>query len=334
MGVAHKNIDALCNKSLKRADEVITECKKRGIRILTYDSPLYPEKLKNIFDPPYVLYVRSKERLDLNKHLCVAVVGNREYTDYGRIVTENLAGDIAKEGVTIVSGMARGIDSVAHAAALNAGGKTIAVLGCGADICYPAENNNLMSAIIENGMVLSEFPPGMPPLPKNFPQRNRIISGLCLGTLVTEAAVVSGSLITANIALEQNREVYAVPGNITNKHSEGCNLLISSLGAKVVLNAENILEDFRDTYAEILENNKPIIMEEKAEELIPFNERYKDLSEKEQLILKSMSAVPVHIDEIMSKTKIPSDELVSTLTLLEISAMIKSHPGKMFSLNI
>lgn len=329
----------LCNKSMKRVEQVIAECKKNAIRILTFDNPLYPENLKNIFDPPYVLYVRSRERLDLNKHFCVSIVGNRKNSEYGRIVTEDLAGKLAQEGVTVVSGMAKGIDSIAHAAALKNGGKTIAVLGCGADVCYPSENKNLMAAIIENGMVISEFPPGTPPLPNNFPQRNRIISGLSYATVVTEAPMPSGSLITASVSLEQNREVYAVPGNITNKTSLGCNTLIGSLGAKMVLEAENILCDFRDNYGDLLENNKPIIKEEKdndneSEEFISLNERYKGLSEMEKLIIKSMSAVPMHIDAILDKTKLSADELTATLTILEIAGMVNSHPGKMFSLNI
>jgi len=336
-GITLKDAEQLSDKNMKYAEKVIEECKRKGIRILTFESPLYPQNLMNIFDPPYVLYVRSKEKLDLNKHLCIAVVGNRENTEYGRIVTEDIVGKLAKEGVTIVSGMAKGIDAIAHASALQSGAKTIAVLGSGVDVCYPTENKNLMNAIIENGMVLSEFPPSMPPLKANFPQRNRIISGLSAATLVTEAGNPSGSLITASVALEQNREVYAVPGNITSKHSKGCNDLISTTGAKMVVDAEDILVDFRDCYSDVLESNIPINKEEKdgeEQEFISMNDKYKELSETEKLIVKSMSAVPIHIDALAEKTKLSAEELTSELTLLEISGMVKSYRGKMFSINI
>jgi len=336
-GITLKDAEQLSDKNMKYAEKVIEECKRKGIRILTFESPLYPQNLMNIFDPPYVLYVRSKEKLDLNKYLCIAVVGNRENTEYGRIVTEDIVGKLAKEGVTIVSGMAKGIDAIAHASALQSGAKTIAVLGSGVDVCYPTENKNLMNAIIENGMVLSEFPPSMPPLKANFPQRNRIISGLSAATLVTEAGNPSGSLITASVALEQNREVYAVPGNITSKHSKGCNDLISTTGAKMVVDAEDILVDFRDCYSDVLESNIPINKEEKdgeEQEFISMNDKYKELSETEKLIVKSMSAVPIHIDALAEKTKLSAEELTSELTLLEISGMVKSYRGKMFSINI
>lgn len=342
--ITEKNIKSLCNKSLKAAESVIAVCKQKGIRIMTYNSPFYPQNLIHIFDPPYVLYVRSRERLDLNKHLCISVIGNREITDYGRIVTREMAGGLAKAGVTIVSGMARGADGEAHGAALSAGGKTIAVLGCGVDICYPPEHKNLMNDIIENGMVISEFPPGTPPLGRNFPARNRIISGLSVATVVTEAANPSGTLITASGALEQNREVYAIPGNITNAHSEVCNKLICNDGAKAALCAEDILMNFRECYADVLERNKPV--NKKAEDLCQnekpkqkvdnssYNETYSKCSDTEQMILQSMSVTPLHIDELAEKTKISTDELLSVLTILEISGLIKSHPGMYFGLNI
>ncbi|MBR6647434.1 MAG: DNA-processing protein DprA [Clostridia bacterium] len=339
-GISKRDARILSDKSLKYAEAVMEKCKNKGIRILTYDSPLYPQNLVHIYDPPYVLYVRSKERLDLNKHLCISVIGNREITDYGRAVTRKIAGDLAKEGVTVISGMARGADGEAHAAALKAGGKTIAVLGCGADICYPAEHKNLMQKIIENGMIISEYPPGTPPIGANFPKRNRIISGLSVGTVVTEAANPSGTLITASIALEQNREVFAVPGNITSEHSEACNKLIGNDGAKAVMSTDDILKDFRDCYADILSANKPDPkdeennIEEKSEQILPINDMYKDLSETERCIVRNMSTVPIHIDELSQLTKIPADEILGLLTILEISGMVKSYPGKFFGLNI
>lgn len=334
--ISEKDAKELSNKNLGRADKIIEMCRKKGIRILTMDSPYYPKNLMHIFDPPYVLYVRCKEKLNLNEHLCVTVVGTRKPTDYGNMVTGMIAENLANEGFTIISGMARGIDSVSHSAALSVGAKTVAILGGGVDVVYPPENKNLMNAIIENGIVMSEFPPGTPPYKENFPKRNRILSALSVATLVTEAPKKSGALITASTAMEQNREVYAVPGDITRKESAGCNSLISELGAKALLNAETIIADFRDCYADVLERNKPIIKEEAEEnkELILYNEKYKELSETEQLILRNMSPVPIHINVIIEKSKISPEELTSKLTLLEISGMVKSHPGMMFSLNI
>ncbi|MBE7028199.1 MAG: DNA-protecting protein DprA [Ruminococcaceae bacterium] len=330
-----KDAEILSDKSLKRAEEVIDECRSKGIRILTMDSPYYPENLRHIFDPPYVLYVRCKEKLNLNESLCITVVGTRRPTNYGILVTGELSEELAREGFTIVSGMARGIDSIALSAALSANARVVAVLGCGVDVVYPIENKNLYDAIIENGIVLSEFPPKTPPLKENFPQRNRIMSALSRATLVTEAPARSGALITASYAFEQNREVYAVPGNITSKSSKGCNILISQLGAKAVIDADSIIVDFRDCYAEVLRKNKPIIKERTDNKnFVSYNEKYKDLSEKERLIMKTMSPVPIHIDTIIEKTKLSAEDLTSELTVLEIAGMIKSHPGMMFSLNI
>jgi len=334
--ISAKDADILSNKSLKRAEEVIDECRSKGIRILTMESPYYPENLMHIFDPPYVLYVRCKEKLNLNECICITVVGTRRPTDYGVLVTGELSEELGKEGFTIVSGMARGIDSIALSAALSAGAKVVAVLGCGVDVVYPPENKNLMNAIIENGIVMSEYPPKTPPFKENFPQRNRILSALSMATLITEAPVRSGALITSSSAFEQNREVYAVPGNITSKESRGCNVLIRELGAKAVIDAESIIVDFRDCYADVLRKNKPIIKErtDNKTQFVSYNEKYKDLSEKERLIMMTMSPVPIHIDTIIEKTNLSAEELTSELTMLEIAGMVKSHPGMMFSLNI
>lgn len=338
-GISEKDAERLADKSLAKVNKIIDICRKKGIGIITVDSPLYPQNLLHIYDPPYVLYVKCKEKLNLNEHLCITIVGTRTPTDYGVGVTGMLAEQLASSGFTVVSGMARGLDSVSLGAALSAGGKVVAILGCGVDRCYPEENKNLYEAIIENGIVMSEFPPGTPPYKVNFPQRNRIMSAIGVATLVTEAPIKSGTLITASDAMEQNREVYAVPGNITSKNSQGCNALIGQLGAKAVLDAESIICDFRDCYADILEKNKPVINDGEAEtaednDLVIFNEKYKGLTEAEKSIMKQLSPVPIHIDKLIEKTKIPAEELTSKLTILEISGLVKSHPGMMFSLNI
>ncbi len=202
-----------------------------GARLIPINSPLYPELLRGIYDPPPVLFVRGSA--DLLSTICIGVVGTRHPTPYGVAASERVSGDLARAGVTIVSGMARGIDTAAHKACLAADGKTIAVLGCGVDIVYPSENKRLAAEIAAKGLILSEFPMGAVAYPQNFPIRNRIVSGLSFGILVIEGAQYSGSAITARLAMEQGRDVFAVPGNITSKMSWGPNLLIKQ-GAKLV----------------------------------------------------------------------------------------------------
>ena len=214
---------------------------ERGIKVFALNDRDYPENLRKISDAPPVLYVKG--RILPQDSLAIGVVGARYATIYGRQVTEKLVFGLVNSGTTIVSGMARGIDSFAHRSALEAGGRTIAVLGSGVDLIYPPENKGLYEAIIKNGAVVSEFPLGFPSMPSNFPARNRIISGLSLGVLVTEAAVDSGSLITAGQAAEQGREVFAVPGPIYSTKSQGTNYLIQK-GAKLVSSVEDILEEY------------------------------------------------------------------------------------------
>jgi DNA processing protein len=206
----------------------LAEC---GATIIPITGPAYPERLRQIYDPPVLLFARG--RIELLNTLMISVVGTRRPTRYGIAATEKLAGDLAAAGLTIVSGMARGIDTAAHTAALQAGGGTIAVFGCGVDLVYPAENRKLATTLAEKGLLLSEFPMGAPPYPQNFPIRNRIVSGMTIGVLVVEGAQYSGSAITARLAMDQQREVFAVPGNITSKMSWGPNLLIKQ-GAKLV----------------------------------------------------------------------------------------------------
>ncbi len=212
-----------------------------GAVVISLGDPRYPQSLREIFDPPILLFARG--RVELLQSLAVAVVGTRRPTAYGLAVAERLSGDLAHAGLTINSGMARGVDSAAHKGALAAGGDTIAVLGCGVDIVYPAENRRLAAELAVKGLLISEFPMGSTAFPQNFPIRNRIISGISLGVLVVEGAQYSGSAITAKLAMDQGREVFAVPGNITNKLAWGPNLLIKQ-GAKLV-------QDWNDVVAEL-----------------------------------------------------------------------------------
>ena len=226
-------------------DKVIEQEKKlvtlNHVSIITFQDDIYPENLKKIYDPPPVLYMKgSIAKMD---NIAVAIVGTRIPSRYGKLVTEKISSELAERGVTIISGMASGIDSIAHRSAIAAGGRTIAVFGCGVNMTYPTENINLKEKIIENGAVLSEFPMNTRPERTNFPMRNRIISGLSLGTIVIEAAEKSGALITSDFALEQGKDVFAVPGNINSPKSKGTNRLIK-MWAKLIENAEDVIEEF------------------------------------------------------------------------------------------
>lgn len=221
------------------AEKHLETIHKYNIRVVRIIDESYPLLLKNIYDPPIVIYVRGI--LDADEK-AIAVVGSRNATAYGNIIAGVLAGEITRQGITVVSGMAKGIDSSAHKGALKSGGKTIAVLGCGPDIVYPPENHQLMERIIHSGAIITEYVPGTPPIRGNFPARNRIISGISMGVAVVEANEKSGSLITAEFALEQGREVFAVPGNVNSGNSTGTNRLIRD-GAKIVTDVKDIFEE-------------------------------------------------------------------------------------------
>ena len=240
----------LLKRDLSEAEKIYDFCTKRGVGILTYASADYPSPLKEIPTPPVVLYYRGKLP-DFNNRFCVATVGTRSLSDYGRRCAFKIAYDLACAGTTVVSGMAMGIDGVALAGALSAGGSTVAVIGSGIDVCYPAGHLTLAREIVKNGCVITEFPPGTPPNRFNFPRRNRIISGLSAATLVIEGKEKSGALITARHAKEQGRAVYALPGNVGSPNSEVSNLLIKN-GARLCTSADDIIRDFESTYAGIV----------------------------------------------------------------------------------
>ena len=281
-----------------------------GIEYVTIDDVHYPSLLKQIHDPPFVLFYKGL----LKKHaLNIAIVGSRVCSNYGKEVTKYLSSKLAEKGINVVSGMARGIDSHAHLGALATGGYTTAVLGSGLDVIYPPENKGMFNRIIQNGLVISEFPPGMPPEAANFPARNRVISGLSQGVIVVEAAIKSGSLITADFALEQGRDVFAVPGHITSKNSKGTNNLIKQ-GAKIVADIDSVLEEYTDSWS--MDNESSL-----------YNDKI-TLSDKEELILNSVEDTPVDIDILSVKTGLKPDELNSYLTLLEVKGLINQVCGK------
>jgi DNA processing protein len=308
-GLDSKTVENVVNLRTRiTPDEEMDSLKKYKVRVLTCDSPAYPQRLKEIYDYPPVLYIRGD--LLTEDECCLAVVGTRRATVYGRQVTEEIVTDLARNGITIVSGLARGIDSVAHRAALEAGARTLAVFACGLDIVYPAENAKLARDIMEHGALISEYPLGTKPKADNFPRRNRIMSGLSLGVLVIEAGESSGALITANQALEQNREVFAIPGSILSPASRGTNHLIQE-GAKLVRNYVDILEELNLT-----------IMAQQLEmkELLP-------VDETESLLLKQLSREPTHIDDICRHSGLAAASVGSVLTMMELKGMVKQVGG-------
>lgn len=291
----------------------IQKAHKICAKIITIIDDEYPNMLKQIYDPPPVLYAMGD--VSALKHKSLAIVGTRKATLYGKNIAKMFGEKLANLNFNVVSGMARGIDSCAHSGAIKAGGLTTAVLGSGINVIYPPENVNLMKNIIKNGCVISSFPIGTKPLAKNFPARNRIISGLSHGTIVIEAAQRSGSLITADFSLEQGREVFAVPGNINNPYSRGTHKLIKQ-GAKLVENIEDILEElsFEDLKQGILvknEHDKPEVQ----------------LSEDEKDVYKIISYDPIHFEQIIQKTNLHTKHLNSIITRLELKGVITTLPG-------
>ena len=296
-------------------DAEMAKIEKAGAWLLTLNDEDYPNTLKAIDDAPAVLYIRGA--LTPTDDLALSVVGTRKATQYGRDVAHDLCKRLAQHGITIISGMAQGIDSAAHLGALAGGGRTIAILGCGVDVVYPRENRDLAQKIIANGALVSEFPIGTQPIPTNFPRRNRIVSGMALGVLVIEAPEGSGALITAELAAEQGREVFAVPGNILNPMSRGANRLIQD-GAKLVMQAEDILNELSVAYTNTQTR-------EKTEQIIPANAT-------EAAILQVLNADPVHIDDLARLSGLPISELSSTLTILELKGLAQMVGHMQYSL--
>jgi DNA processing protein len=285
-----------------------------GGRLVTWQDESYPDALRQIYDPPLFLFVRGS--LEERDALAVAIVGSRASSPYGRQMTAGISEGLVRAGLTIVSGLARGIDAAAHAAALAAGGRTIAVLGCGIDVVYPSEHHQLQMRIVKNGAVVSEFPPGTPPDAENFPSRNRIISGLSLGTVVVEATEKSGSLITAEHALEQGREVFAVPGPV-GARSRGPHQLIRQ-GATLVEGAADIL-------CEII----PHLREEPRSVSPPAPPP--PLNEIEQRVFACLDESAVHVDDLMLRTGLAAARLLGVLLSLELRGLVHQLPGKRFS---
>jgi DNA processing protein len=313
-GLDQKSIFALitARKTLS-PDAELESFSHSDIKPITWDEPAYPRLLRQIDDPPPVLYVRGT--LTDADAWAVGLVGTRRATVYGREVAEMLAGDLARNNITVVSGMARGIDAYSHQAAINAGGRTVAVLGCGVDVIYPPEHRKLAQQIVEHGALVSDYPPGTPPDALNFPPRNRIISGLSLGVVIVEADEKSGALITGEFALDQGREVFAVPGNIFNRSSRGTNMLIQR-GAKMVLATSDVLEEL---------NLSMVAGHVAAQAIVPE-------SDVERQVIAKLSHEPTPTDELVHTLNLPADVVASTLALMELKGMVRQATGTSYVL--
>jgi DNA processing protein len=308
---------------LSAAAKELAQAQAAGVRLLTWDEPEYPQRLREIYDPPPLLYVRGNVEL-LNRHL-ISIVGSRRPTPYGNQMAEKLAKDLADRGLVIVSGLARGVDSSAHKGALSsASGATIGVLGCGIDVIYPKENKKIFAEMEKRGAIISEFAMGTFPGPQNFPIRNRIISGMSVGVVVVEGAQYSGSLITARLAMEFGREVYGVPGNVTQPTSFGPNQLIKQ-GAKLVTNWEDVVEELPTPIrAELLpvetanSEQRTMLVEQALEP----NERilYDLLTQDESR----------QVDDLVERSGLTSSEVLASLFDLELKGVVRQLPGKQF----
>jgi DNA processing protein len=321
----------ITRKLQEKAEAETVNVRTCGSDVLILDDGNYPALLREIYDPPIVLYVKGAWEECLERP-CVAIVGSRRSSTYGQNAALMLARDLAQRGVTIVSGFARGIDAAAHRGAVEAGGKTVAVMGTGIDRCYPRDHGRLVNEILKNGgAIVTQFPLGSPPVSENFPYRNRIISGLSLGTVVVEAAENSGSLITARLAMEQNREVFAVPGNITSRNSFGTNYLIKGAGAKLVQQWQDIAAELPPQIAATLlpppftDKGRERSLPEKLS-LLPGG-----LSGNETSILKLLTSdSPAHIDLLVDQSRLPIPDVSAALLGLEMRELIRALPGKCF----
>ncbi len=312
-GLDRRSIENLVNaRQAIDLDQEVERVHKAGARVVTWDDGDYPPLLKSLPDAPPVLYVKGQLNA-ADREWTVAMVGTRRATAYGRQAAEMLAADLARNGITIVSGLARGIDAFAHEAALKAGGRTLGVLACGIDQVYPPEHARLAARVVEQGALLTEAPCGSPPEAGSFPARNRIISGLSLGTIVVEAPETSGALITADRALEQGREVFAVPGNIFARTSHGTNYLLKE-GATLVTSAQDVLEAL---------NLKLVTAHSEARAAIP-----EDPTEAQLFAL--LSNDPTHIDYLVRESGLPVAQVSSTLALMELKGSVRQIAGMQY----
>jgi DNA processing protein len=290
-------------------EQIVASCSSKGIEIITWNEESYPQALKSIDQPPPVLYVRGT--LKSEDAWAVAIVGTRRISAYGRQVADDLGTYLAANGVTVISGLARGVDAIAHQAVVKSGGRTIAILGCGVDQIYPPEHEQLAGKIMSNGALVSDYAPGTPPDASNFPPRNRIISGMAQATVVVEAGDTSGALITAQFAVDQGREVFAVPGNIYALQSKGTNKLIAQ-GAHPLLSARELLESLNMTL---------VVQQREIRKVLPPSD------DVETKILNVLGHQPLHMDEIRHQAEIPIERVSSALVMMELKGLVRQVGG-------
>jgi DNA processing protein len=327
-----ETIESIASRELHaRAEAEIERVRKLGGDILVLDDGVYPALLRETYDPPVVLYVKGAWDECLDRP-CIAIVGSRRCSTYGQNAALMMSRELAQRGVTIVSGLARGIDAAAHRGALEAGGRTVAVMGTGLDQVYPRDHKKLSGEILNRGGALvTQFPLSTPPVSENFPYRNRVISGLSLGVLVIEAAENSGSLITARLAMEQNREVFAVPGNITSRNSFGTNYLIKGAGAKLVQQWQDVAGELPAEIAAQLLPPPSRKSKKKGELLDQLKLSPPDLSEPELAVFNLLSTdTPLQIDTLAEGTKLSITQLTSALLALEMRELVRALPGMCF----
>ena len=340
-GVERSQLKLLENHDLAPADRILADCQRLDIQLLTLSDAAYPGRLKNIYDPPALLYCKGRLPL-LDDLLCVAVVGTRDCTPYGVACAEKLGFGLASGGAAVVSGLAKGIDAAAIRGALRAGGVTVGVVGNGLDVYYPYESRYLYEDVASAGILLSEYPPGTEPASGHFPVRNRIISGLSLAALVVEAPEKSGALITAATALEQGRDVFAVPGPIDAPASVGCNCLIRD-GAGLVSDASDILREYEGRFVLNLKESREqpetlgyqARMAPEPKPVAPtLSLRHSDaeLTDDQIAVLKALSDTePMQVDDLTELVEIPTRRVLSALTVLEIDQYVAQHPGKRYT---
>jgi len=341
-----KSVDVrkLMSKSLDKTDKILASCSELGYRILTLNDAEYPDRLRNIYNAPLVLYIKGKLP-SIDDRPVVAIVGTRNCTQYGISSAESIGYELSRHGIIVISGLARGIDSAAMRGALRGDEKVLAVIGSGIDVIYPPENKKLYDDIAAHGAIISEYPPGTPPSKGNFPARNRIVSGLSLGVLVIEAPKRSGALITASQALEQGRDVFTLPGNVNARTCEGSNALLRE-GATPILSAKDIIEEYSELFPSGIgtkeqqtkqqhnmlngSHNKKVIDNTPRVTYIDVDTILKNLSGHEKTIVSTIGINTLHIDEIIVKSGLTAQQVLSTLTILEINGYTKCSSSKQY----
>ena len=341
-GITRQQAELLSDHRLDGARKIQEDCHRLNIRILTIGDAEYPGRLKNIYDPPMLLYMKGRMPV-MDEEVAIAVVGTRSCTPYGEGCAKKLGHELSAAGAVVVGGLAKGIDAAATHGALMAGGVTVGVVGNGLDVRYPYESRFLYDDVAAAGVLISEYPPGAEAAGWHFPARNRILSGLCVGTLVVEAPLRSGALITAETALEQGRDVFAVPGPIDAENSAGCNRLIQE-GALLVTGAEDILREYEGRYPQKLRprayTEPPKTVGYQARQLaeakpvppsVSLSRELPELSDDQLAILRLLGEEPMQVDDIIKLTELPTRRVLSALTVLEMDELVTQHSGKRYT---